>query len=83
MGSMTLHILNPLTEALQLITGVEPPVYTHGAFNSSELPEPQLLDLMDWCSLHARPMWATGIGTLDAADLIVSEAVMNGNIAPK
>ena len=71
---------NPLTEALRAITGAEPPTYTHGAFSCDDLPDCAVFHLQDWCSLHARPDWATGLGVLEAADLIVQLAVENANI---
>jgi len=78
-----LRVANPLAVALQVITGEEPPTYTHGVFSSQELSDENVSDLQDWCSFHARPFWSTGIGVLEAAELIVQEAVDNGNIAGK
>jgi hypothetical protein len=79
-----LRVENPLTEALEAITGEKPPAYTHGAFSCDDLAEKDVTDLQDWCSLHARPHWSTGIGVLEAAELIVREAVDNANIeAPR
>jgi hypothetical protein len=75
------RIDNPLTEALHAITGEAPPAYTHGAFAASDLTESDMLDLQDWCCLNARPAWSTGIGVLEAAELIVREAIDNANIA--
>jgi len=74
---------NPLTDALRVIVGVEPPKYTHGAYSANDLEEENIVDLQDWCSLNARPEWSTGIGILEAAELIIEEAVSNANIAPK
>lgn len=78
-----LRIKNPLTEALQAITGKKPPSYTHGAFSSSDLLDENVTDLQDWCSVNARPSWSTGLGVLEAAEAIVQEAVDNGSIAGK
>lgn len=75
------RVSNPLTEALSAITGEVPPAYTHGAFSVADLTEAEMLTLQDWCCIHARPEWATGIGVLEAAELIVREAVDNANIA--
>lgn len=35
------------------------------------------------CSLNARPAWSTGLGVLEAAEVIVREAEHNGNIAAR
>ena len=75
-------VTDPLFEALQCLTGVTPPAYVRGLFNSSELGD-DVMALQDWCCNHARPAWSTGIAILDAADNIVSEAVGNANIAPR
>jgi len=74
------RIENPLADALFAITGILPPAYTNGAFAARDLSEADMLDLQDWCGLHMRPDWSTGIGTLEAAELIVREAIDNGNI---
>ncbi len=72
---------DPLREALLAICGKEPPDFVRG-HGISGLSDQQVSALQDWCSLNARPEWATGLGVLEAAELIVSQAVDNANIAP-
>lgn len=79
MRTARLFVKNPLTEALQAITGKTPPTYTRGLYASEELGE-RVLELQDWCSANARPVWSTGIAILESADAIVKEALINGNI---
>lgn len=76
-------IKNPYYEALKAITKQEPPDFCKGIFNSSELDDDQITELQDWCCCNSQPMWATGIGHLEAADHIVNEAISNGNIHEK
>ena len=71
---------DPIRDALRAITGEEPPDYVRGY--TTTVPEELMDDLQGWAASHARPDWSTGIGTLDAADLLVSEAVGNANIPP-
>lgn len=75
-------IENPLYEALQALCGAEPPAYTKGCFAANELPDQLITELQDWCSLHARPEWATGLSMLECAEQIVADAVDNANILP-
>ena len=72
----------PLADALFAITGMEPPKYTHGLYLSESL-EDKAVDLQDWCADNARPSWATGLGVLEAAELLVQQAVENANIPPE
>ncbi len=74
---------DPLREALAAVVGKEPPDFVRG-YNFKDLTDKQQLELQDWCSLNARPHWATGLSMLEAAELIVEGAVENANIgAPK
>jgi len=72
-------VKNPLYDALWGLTGARPPAYVRGLSCCQELGD-HVLKLQDWCILHARPEWSTGIGLLEAAEHIVREAVANGNI---
>lgn len=76
-------VLNPLRDALQAITGVEPPAYTLGAWSAQDLNEEDVVGLQDWCSENARPEWSTGLGVFEAAELMVKLAVENANIGPR
>lgn len=73
-------IQSPFAEAIESIIGVPPPFDLSGVFYSHEIDDENFIKLQDWCSLHARPAWATGISMVDAADHIVKEAVANSNI---
>lgn len=77
--------LAPLREALNaLVTKPVPArLVPDGVYSTSELTEKQNAALQDHCAEFCVPSWATGIGTMDAADLIVGEAVANGNIEDK
>jgi hypothetical protein len=70
-----------LSDALEAITGVVPPAeLVLGFFCLSDLDDGQVLALQDWCSLNARPTWATGESIMDAAFLMIERAIENGNI---
>ncbi len=79
----------PYFEALHAIT--RQPNRTHmptflrnpSIYTLADLTDEQLDELQSWCVCNATPGWSTGIGIMEAAELIVSEAVANGNIAPK
>lgn len=38
------------------------------------------LELQEWCALHLRLGWMTGISVLDTVDLIIAGALENGNL---
>jgi hypothetical protein len=61
------------------VVGKVPPAYVKG-FGTEGLTDKQVSDLQDWCSLNARPEWATGLSMIEAAELIVRGAIENGNI---
>lgn len=46
----------------------------------SELDDETLNQLLNYCCENASPLWATGEGILDAANLLVSRAFDNGNL---
>ncbi len=56
----------------------KPHIYT-----LADLTDDEIDQLQSWCVCNATPGWSTGIGIMEAAELIVIEAVANGNIAPK
>jgi hypothetical protein len=70
---------DPIREALRVLCGKAPPHFVRG-YSFRGLTDAQIMALQDWACDHVQPDWATGIGALDAAELIVSEAVSNGNI---
>lgn len=71
---------HPFREALLAVVGKEPPAFVKG-FGTQGLSDPQIQELQDWCSLNARPHWATGLSMMEAAELIVAGAIENANIA--
>ncbi len=73
-------VQSPLAEALRVLTDAEPPEYVRGIRRDSDLSEEQMLELHDWCAMYAKPSWSTGIGTIEAAEHLVQEAIDNGNI---
>lgn len=66
-------------EALAAIVGKDPPEYVRG-HGLKGMTDKQVEELQDWCSMNARPEWATGLSMLEAAEMIVEEAVGNANI---
>lgn len=72
-------IENPFREALEALVGQEPPAYVVG-YSLNDIPPTDRLALQDWCSVHGRPAWVTGIGVIEAAELLVLSAIENGNI---
>ena len=76
-------VTSPLFEALAAIIGQSPPLPLEGVFSVLELDDNEMDILQNWCSTNANPAWSTGVGILDAAELIVDCTVNNANIAPK
>jgi hypothetical protein len=69
---------NYFREALRAIIGKYPPmdVPPYGA----QLMGDKVTELQDWCSDNANPPWATGLSMIEAAELIVDQALENANI---
>lgn len=80
---MSEKVENPLFEALEAITGKRPPDFLLGKFSVNELNDDESYELQTWCICNSRPTWSTGIGIIEAAESIVSEAVSNRNIDKK
>lgn len=71
---------DPLREVLSaLCGGEEPPAFVKG-HSTEGLSEKENEELQDWCSLNAKPEWVMGISIIEAAEMIVVEAVGNDNI---
>jgi hypothetical protein len=70
---------NFFAEALQTITGSEPPFGLSSTGTTGMIDE-DMTTLQDWCAVHAQPHWATGLSMIEAAELIVAGAIENGNI---
>ncbi len=71
---------SPIREVLSVLCGgKEPPAFVQG-FDLSGYTDAQVQELQDWCSMNCVPKWSTGIGTMEAAESLVNEALSNGNI---
>lgn len=78
------RVLSPLKDAISALTGRRVDLNLQGVYDWSDIDSDDLREeLQDWCSLHAKPHWATGLSMIEAAELIVSSAVENGNIPEK
>jgi len=73
---------DPIRDVLHAMTGENPPTFVKG-YGFKGLSDAQMQELQDWCAIHVRPVWLTGIGLMDAAESQVEEAVSNGNIPPE
>jgi len=60
--------------------GAKPPAFLEQVASTHELTEEQFDTLQTWAVDEATLSWSTGIGLIDAAMLIVQDAVDNGNI---
>ena len=69
---------NYFREALRAVVGLYPPLVVPpvGAKDMGD----EVIVLQDWCSDNARPRWATGLSMIEAAELIVDQAIENANI---
>lgn len=72
---------DPIREVLQQMLGAEPPDFVRG-YSLTQLSDQDYEALQDWVGDHYPIGWETNIGLLDAAEIRVQEAVMNGNIPP-
>lgn len=83
--SIRTNVENPFMDALWHVVRRKPPAFCRGIYHSSELSEEDFERLQDWCAhvVHTRVHWATNLSCIDAADLIVNEAVDNANIVPR
>lgn len=71
---------NPFSDAIEALVGEKPPLETQCAFDFNDLCESDKEWIQDWCSERASPHWATGLSMIEAAELIVAQAVENCNI---
>lgn len=69
---------NYFREAIHAVVGKYPPmeVPRYGAHDMGN----EVIELQDWCASNARPEWATGLSMIEAAELIVQQALDNANI---
>jgi hypothetical protein len=77
---MKRFIADPLTEALAALATEAPPSFTRGHVDTSKMTDDQVESLQSWCVDHCKLVWSTGIGMMEAAELVVREAINNGNI---
>lgn len=73
-------VSDPLYEALAALTRAEPPEIVRGLISAEELTDEQFSQLHDWAADNVVPDWATGIGLIDAAEMLVRSAIENQNI---
>ena len=72
---------SPFREALQAVTGVEPPWELAGVYCYNDIADADVQEeVHNWASMNCRPSWATGLSMIEAAELIVEQAVENVNI---
>lgn len=71
----------PMAEAISVIAGTPPPFWLEGVYKFNDITDEHVQEaLQSWCSEHARPVWATGLSMIEAAELIVEMAIENANI---
>ena len=77
-------IESPFKKVIEALTGGVPVgVNLDGVHSQSELSEDDFEKLQNWCSCSPTVFWATGISIIDAAEIIVSDAISNANITTK
>jgi hypothetical protein len=69
---------NYFRDALKAIIGKYPPMMVP-PYSTSAMGD-EVIELQDWCADNARPQWATGLSMIEAAELIVDQAIENANI---
>ena len=76
----------PLTDAISAIVGKPCPFHLLGVWRLQDLESPIATQLQDWCSnnIHGHPLigYATGYGVIEAAELLLSTEIENGNLCP-
>ncbi len=70
---------DPFRVVLRELLGKEPPPFVRG-YGTRGYSDAEVQQLQDFCSVNARPHWATGLSMIEAAELIVEGAVQNANI---
>jgi hypothetical protein len=76
-------VKDPLYDALAALTRAKPPEMVKGMHSTDELTDEQFSELQDWASNHVIPHWSTGLGLIDAAEILVKSAIENANIDGK
>ena len=73
---------DPIRTVLKAFCGGKaPPPFVRG-YACGKLPDAQHEELIEWLHTNARVYWTIGIAHVEAADLLVQEAVDNANIPP-
>lgn len=73
---------DPIRDVLKWLLGKPPPKFVKG-YDYSNLTDNEHTELQEWAvnCLDGTPLfWSTGIGSIEAAQKLVEEAVSNGNI---
>jgi hypothetical protein len=78
-----MKIENPFKEAIIHLTQSIPDINLDGIYYSEELSDEDFAKLQDWIGMNQPVPWATSIGMIEMADMMVQEAVDNGNIEDK
>lgn len=78
-----MKIKNPFKEAIIHLTRKTPDIKLDGVYYSKELSDEDFVKLQDWIGMNQPVPWATSIGMIEMADIMVQEAVDNGNIEEK
>jgi len=72
----------PIVEALTQIMGRTPPGdLVEGCYYDFNPLGDAVTKLQDWCASHAPITWMTGLGAIEAAELLVKGAIENGNLS--
>ncbi len=78
-------VFDPIRDALKVLCGgKEPPIYVKG-HDLENLTDGERDHLQNWVNMHLAGdiFWSTGIGAIEAAELLVTEALGNDNILGK
>ena len=77
----TNNVKDPIRLALKAFCNGEPPAFVKGN-STSGLTDAQNHELQTWVNMNLKDelSWSTGIGAIEAAELLVAVAVENANI---
>jgi hypothetical protein len=71
----------PIIEALEALTGKPVPEHLVQGCTYDLRPLGDSVDaLQNWCADNAPRPWMTGLGIIEAAELLVAGAIENGNL---
>lgn len=75
--------VNAFADAIELMCRCDPPDFTKGIQTSAELTEEQYCELQTWILDRDSMTVVTGVGVIEAADVLVRAALECGVIEPK